>query len=105
MRGGKRTGAGRKPGAVSKAKRDLAEMAKGHAPAALRTLVAIAAKGESESARVSAATAILDRGYGKPMQSNVHSGDPDNPLIPESSTDVREIAKAILVILGTAKVG
>lgn len=68
-RGGARPGAGRKPGKVSKAKRELMEMAKDHAPAALETLVQIAQGGESEAARVSAANAILDRGYGRPPQS------------------------------------
>lgn len=72
--GGRRPGAGRKPGKVSKAKRELAEMAKEHAAAALRTLAEIAKSGESESARVSAATAILDRTYGKPTQAVQHSG-------------------------------
>jgi hypothetical protein len=32
---------------------------------ALRTLIEIAERGENESARVAAANAILDRGYGK----------------------------------------
>ena len=62
-RGGVRPGAGRKKGAVSRAKRELAEMAKDHAELALQTLAQIAQSGESEAARVSAATAILDRGY------------------------------------------
>lgn len=69
MRGGYRPGAGRKPGAVAKAKLDLAAKAKRYADAALKTLAEIAAKGESEAARVSAAIAILDRAYGKPPQS------------------------------------
>lgn len=68
--GGARPGAGRKPGKVGKAKRDLAEMAKGHAEAALKTLADIHAdKDAPPAARVSAATAILDRAYGKPPQS------------------------------------
>jgi hypothetical protein len=36
---------------------------------AIRTLASIMAKGKSESARVTAATALLDRGWGKPEQS------------------------------------
>lgn len=68
-RGGKRQGAGRKPGIVSEAKRDLAEMAKDHAEAALRTLAEIMQDAEAPAAaRVSAANAILDRGYGRPPQ-------------------------------------
>lgn len=72
--GGKRRGAGRKPGAITKAKLDLAAKAKTHADTALKALVEIAKRGESETARVSAANAILDRGYGKPTQSLQHSG-------------------------------
>jgi hypothetical protein len=73
--GGARPGAGRKPGKVGQAKRDLAAMARTHAEAALKTLADIALQGESEAARVSAANAILDRGYGKPTQPI--SGDED----------------------------
>lgn len=76
MRGGKRPNAGRKPGAISKAKRELAEMARDHAEAALTTLVSIARDGKAPAAaRVSASSAILDRGYGKPPQFT--TGDPD----------------------------
>jgi hypothetical protein len=73
--GGARPGAGRKPGKVSQAKRELAEMAKDHAADALATLAQIARSGESEQARVSAASHILDRAYGRPIQGvNVTGG-------------------------------
>ena len=87
-RGGARPGAGRKPGKVSAAKRELSEMAKEHAEMALRTLAQIAQSGEGEAARVSAATAILDRAYGKPPQSLEHSGKDGAPLMPPSITFV-----------------
>lgn len=80
QRGGKRPGAGRKPGRVSAAKRGLADKAKTHADAALKTLADIARSGESESARVTAAVAILDRAYGKPSQSHEHSGPNGGPI-------------------------
>ena len=67
-RGGARPGAGRKKGKVGEAKRELAAMAKQHAEAALHTLVEIATGDGAASARVSAATAILDRAYGKPTR-------------------------------------
>lgn len=73
--GGTRSGAGRKKGEVSQAKRELATMAKDHAEAALQTLLEIAQGGESEAARVSAANAILDRADGKPPQSMHNTGD------------------------------
>lgn len=70
-RGGKRAGAGRKPGATSLAKRALAEMAKDHVEMALNVLLEIATAGVSETARVSAANSLLDRAYGKPIQGTV----------------------------------
>ena len=67
--GGPRPGAGRKPGKVSRAKLDIAERAKTHGDAALRTLAEIMQDTEApHSARVSAANALLDRGFGRPMQ-------------------------------------
>ena len=79
-RGGPRPGAGRKRGKVGKAKREIAEMAKEHAEAALLTLVEIATGDGASSARVSAATAILDRAYGKPRQALEHSAAVEDPL-------------------------
>lgn len=73
QRGGKREGAGRKPGVVSAAKRSLAEAAKEHAQEALDVLVEIAKdKEQPAAARVSAANSILDRAYGKPTQALDH---------------------------------
>lgn len=79
-RGGTRPGAGRKKGAVGKAKRDLAEMAKEYAETALFTLVEIATGDGAPSARVSAATAILDRAFGRPPQAIEHSASTVDPL-------------------------
>jgi len=84
--GGARPGAGRKKGKVSQAKRELMDMAKDHAVTALNVLVKIAKSGEAESARVSAANAILDRGYGKPVQGVEMSGKDGGPL------EVREVS-------------
>lgn len=71
-RGGKRPGAGRpagKPNRDTAASRAaLADLVAGHVETAIATLAQIAKAGESESARVSAATAILDRAYGRPGQ-------------------------------------
>jgi hypothetical protein len=53
--------------------RTLAEIARGHTELAIAALAEIASCGaESGSARVSAATALLDRGWGRPKQA---SGD------------------------------
>jgi len=79
QRGGKRPGAGRPKGAKDRATAEqgatIAELARGHSQTALQALVDIAMNGESEAARVSAANALLDRGFGKAPQAIEHSGD------------------------------
>ncbi len=85
--GGKRAGAGRKVGAVSQVKRDLSDMAKDHAEAALGTLARIMVdEGQPGSARVSAANALLDRGYGKPVQGIDHKST-DGTMSPKTASD------------------
>jgi hypothetical protein len=70
MRGGFRDGAGRPAGAANKASpqqsQRLSELAKTYTEEALYTLIDVARNGRTDAARVSAANAILDRGYGKP---------------------------------------
>jgi predicted thioesterase len=71
QRGGKRPGAGRPKGAKQAATAEqvqsIADLARVHSTTALKVLADIALKGDSESARVAAANALLDRGYGKPV--------------------------------------
>jgi hypothetical protein len=77
-RGGKRPGAGRRKGSVARATREqkgtLGELARRYTDVAMATLASVAKKGESESAKVAASIAILDRGYGKPAQAVEHRG-------------------------------
>lgn len=87
--GGPRPGAGRKPGKVSRAKLDIAERAKTHGDAALRTLAEIMTDPEApHSSRVSAANALLDRGFGKPVQAVDHSST-DGTMAPVVGFDIR----------------
>jgi len=67
-KGGARPGAGRPAGARNKVTIELQEAAQVYTSVALGTLHRICINGESESARVSAACALLDRGHGKPRQ-------------------------------------
>ena len=61
-------------------RRDTRDLARQHTEVALRTLVDIAKHGASESARVAAASALLDRGWGRPTQQI--GGDPTGaPII------------------------
>jgi len=72
-RGGKRPGAGRKPGSKNKTTTEtgktLAEMAAEYTPEALLTLAEIMQdETATATARVAAANSLLDRAHGKPLQ-------------------------------------
>ena len=54
------------PGGRPRGDGEIRELARQHTMTALRTLIEIAERGENESARVTAATSLLDRGWGKP---------------------------------------
>jgi len=81
--GGMREGSGRPAGAGNKAtsglKFNLSELARHHTNDALDTLVEIMKSGQSDSARI-AATAILDRGYGRPTKTT--SLEVNAPFVP-----------------------
>lgn len=82
--GGQRPGAGRPLGAKHRstieAKATLSELARAHTTDALHTLVTVAKEGSSDAARVSAAVALLDRGYGRPPQSVELTGANGGPV-------------------------
>jgi hypothetical protein len=69
-RGGSRAGAGRPAGSSNRAtleqKARLSDLAKSYAADAMSTLAWVAKRGKSETARVAAACAILDRAFGRP---------------------------------------
>lgn len=65
MRWGK--GPVRQPGGRPKGDGDLRELARQHTEDAVATLVEICWNGENDGARIAAANAILDRGWGKPL--------------------------------------
>ena len=56
------------PGGRPKVVAEVRELARQRAPEAIAALVQIMTEGKSEAARVAAATALLDRGWGKPTQ-------------------------------------
>jgi len=79
-RGGRRPGSGRPPGRKDNKTLELEAAAKKYAGDALKALAHIAKLGKNESARVSAAIALLDRGYGRPRQAIEHSGEGGGPI-------------------------
>jgi hypothetical protein len=73
MRGGKRStsfkpGNNANPGGRPKAIIQLVELARTHTEDAIKTLADIMNNSQSDPARATAAGHILDRGWGKPMQ-------------------------------------
>jgi len=56
------------PGGRPKAVAEVRELARQHTPEAIAALAKVMSDGTSEAARVAAATAMLDRGWGKPTQ-------------------------------------
>ena len=78
--GGQRAGAGRPEGRVSEAKLRLSQLAREHSDAAFKTLVDICENGTSEGARIKAAVALLDRGYGKPREAEYRQYYEPSPL-------------------------
>src|SRR5215217_1094619 len=67
------------PGGRPKNVTDIRELAREHTATAIAALLEIAENGKQEAARVSAASAILDRAWGKPT--TVLAGDDSLPSI------------------------
>lgn len=82
--GGIREGAGRPPGSPNRATVDMKarmyQLAREYTLTAFETLLDVAENGKSDSARITAATAILDRGYGKPRQAFTSEYTAPSPL-------------------------
>lgn len=61
---------------MAKAKADIRSLARSHTESAIKTLAGIMNEKKSPAAaRVAAASAILDRGWGKPKQDVEHTGE------------------------------
>ena len=78
-----------------KAPADLRSLARAHTELSVQTLAGIARNGTSEQARVSAASALLDRGWGRAPQ--VHSG--------EDGGSIQVIIRQIVDVPGEAMPG
>ena len=59
---------------MPKAPADLRSLARAHTELSVQTLAGIARNSTSDQARVSAAQALLDRGWGKPIQPRTGDG-------------------------------
>lgn len=66
---------------MAKASTEIRSLARAHTESAINALVGIMNQSEAPpAARVSAATALLDRGWGKPAQPLTGGDDDDNPV-------------------------
>jgi hypothetical protein len=92
---------GKPPGTKNKTTIELREAAREYTEEALKTLVHICQNGKSEQARISAATALLDRGYGKPSQTVQMGTDAESPLAIkiDASLTAKEAAEAYAALV------
>lgn len=82
--------------------RTLAEVAREHTEDAVRTLVEVMGDDKAPAAaRVTAASSILDRGWGRPVQALEHSG-PDGEAIELDVTKLTNEQLAALEAIGDA---
>jgi hypothetical protein len=81
------------PRQMAKAPADLRSLARAHTELSVQTLAGIARNSTSDQARVSAAQALLDRGWGKAIQP--HTG--------EESGEIRVVIRQIIDVTGEAE--
>jgi hypothetical protein len=74
-----RPGQSGNPGGRPKVSAEVRDLARNHGPEAIERLVALM-HSKNESVAVRAAEALLDRGYGRPMQGMEVSGPPERPV-------------------------
>lgn len=90
------------PGGRPKVIADLRDLAREHTVDALNALTDIMQNPQStDAARVSAACAVLDRGYGKPSQQVEHTGKDGKDLKTVEQSDI-DVARRIAFILARA---
>ena len=67
---------------MAKTPAEIRSLARAHTASAIKVLVGIMLQAKAPpAARVSAANALLDRGWGRPALSMAVIGDPDSPVI------------------------
>lgn len=82
--------------------KDIVALSRSHTDAAVKTLVGIMNQPKAPAAaRVSAANAILDRGWGKPSQAVVHTGKDGGPIETKDQSNT-EVARKLIYLLGLA---
>jgi hypothetical protein len=102
---GGNAGKGRPKGAPNKATRELRALASEYTEQALLALAEVMGDGSApHAARVHAATALLDRGHGKPRQEHEIAGKDGKDLVP-AEPDMSKLALVLLNVLRAGKTG
>lgn len=78
-KGGKREGAGRPSGSLSKTTADIRALAQSFGAEAINRLAHLAMNAENETAQIAACKELLDRGYGRSVQSLQNLDEHGNP--------------------------
>lgn len=90
-RGGKREGAGRKPGVPNKVTADIKAIAQSYGEESIIGLIELSRDPETPAAaRVAAYREVLDRGYGKAKQGIEMTGEDGGPV--ETVTRIELVA-------------
>lgn len=88
------------PGGRSKRDVDLRKLARSYTAEAVGALVHIVRNSRSSSARARAAQALLDRGWGKPVQPNAFTDIEGNDrLLPAEERNQLEVARRMAYVL------
>jgi len=90
-KGGFKLGVSGNPGGRPKVVHDVIALARIHAPAAINALVDVMQNSTKDQARVAAANALLDRGYGRPKQELEHAGLDGAALVPILNVTISNI--------------
>ena len=100
---GGNAGKGRPPGQPNRVTRELKTLAQQYTEQALLVLAEVMRDGRApHAARVHAATALLDRGHGKPRQEHEIAGKDGKDLVP-AEPEPGKVALAILNLLHEAR--
>jgi Family of unknown function (DUF5681) len=85
-----RPGISGNPGGRPKVAHDLQELARTHTPEAFSTVVEIMRAGNNNE-KLRAAEIIMERGYGKPIQPQHHTGSVDLKLADELNNAIERV--------------
>ncbi len=82
---------------MARAPTEIRSLARSHTNMAIKILAGIAKDGTNEGARVSAAVALLDRGWGKPAQQHTgEDGKGDIQVVIRHIVDGRDVAPRVI---------